>query len=787
MQPLPLHTVDGTFSESQIYCNQLLPLRRGFPLYIPGPSEMLPAESQTSGVQIGDVGTVTPEGLFRCFFNIYLPADHPVNLDNVPDDFHPLEKYNERDLLTIHRAPGNHVSTSSVHKIIHDGQLNQFPGGDFVFSCRPPQGAVLALPHGAEFKRLEDIETVRKYAQKYAKTWYAHLKHTKRRVVENGSLYLITGCEKVMSWGMATYHSTRYTDEFEASFRPTQTNANPQYQWMGSGRFPAQHQHYNRPAVTNDTSNQTVFIHGLSISLGAGIWNRLFGSVKITTIEEYLLGRATRIKSNLQPTLLSSSLLGSSSRGISPRAKHLAQRTQNANSAEPPRPINIFHPGRLINAFLIYMMPGAEVVTTHDDDWADSLAQDPSNGPRIETVSDFLEYITQEFNITERDGGHAPCMVFLARKQRNEQNVYHAAELRNRQAAADVHNEEPVPTEVQGPVAAELPTEGADHMKPVTPSLLPPSERISELANRYFGITYDPVRNVFGRTNVLAVNISNIQINRIPVNYDAPLDLLPASQLNDNSPDHVARSGLLNHYSTSSAFQSASLPSSKTYVRACVTYDLTSNSTPMVSEEMKAIIQQLPIWSSASQEEYNEFFETHGTYVVTRVALGGLLRVVLRRTDSGSFEEPHGLQAVEIFQDGGGALAGAVTQELGAHFRGQGVPGSYRSTLIRWIDALETDPVFCPDQEPTHIEPLHALDGVGEKRADLERALGVYLSRMNPPETTRTQPAVVSTEQTRDLGSGQKSFQVMRAALTNFAQKKLRRRNAFATGGQEVP
>ncbi|KAJ7817452.1 hypothetical protein B0H14DRAFT_1386212, partial [Mycena olivaceomarginata] len=129
-QPLPLNTMDETFSQSQIYCNQLLPLRRGFPLYIPGPSEMLPAEYQTSGIQIGDVGTVTPEGLFRCFFNIYLPADHPINLDNVPDDFHPLQKYNERDLLIIHQAPGNYVSTSLVHKIIHDSQLNQFPGGD---------------------------------------------------------------------------------------------------------------------------------------------------------------------------------------------------------------------------------------------------------------------------------------------------------------------------------------------------------------------------------------------------------------------------------------------------------------------------------------------------------------------------------------------------------------------------------------------------------------------------------------------------------------------------------
>jgi hypothetical protein len=115
--------VDETFSQSQIYCNQLLRLQRGFPLYIPGPSEMLPTESQTSSIQIGDVGTVTPEGLFDCFFNIYLPADHPINLGNVPDDFYPLQKYKEGDLHIIHQAPGNYVSTSLVHKVMCDTQL----------------------------------------------------------------------------------------------------------------------------------------------------------------------------------------------------------------------------------------------------------------------------------------------------------------------------------------------------------------------------------------------------------------------------------------------------------------------------------------------------------------------------------------------------------------------------------------------------------------------------------------------------------------------------------------
>ncbi|KAJ7804236.1 hypothetical protein B0H13DRAFT_1744710 [Mycena leptocephala] len=88
--PGPRHSnisfnMDETFSESEIYCNQLLCQKRGFPLYVPGPRRNLPAEYRTNGIAIGDVGRVTPEGIFDFFFNIYLSADHPINDNDVPE------------------------------------------------------------------------------------------------------------------------------------------------------------------------------------------------------------------------------------------------------------------------------------------------------------------------------------------------------------------------------------------------------------------------------------------------------------------------------------------------------------------------------------------------------------------------------------------------------------------------------------------------------------------------------------------------------------------------------
>ncbi|KAJ7870368.1 hypothetical protein B0H13DRAFT_1522488, partial [Mycena leptocephala] len=185
--------------ESEIYCNQLLRRKRGFPLYDPEPRQSLPAEYRSSGVAIGDVGRVTPEGTFDFFFNIFLPADHPININNVPEDFCPLAPYaSDRDLYHKVYPPGVHVSTSSV-EMLHLG--------DFVFRCCAPQGAVLALPYGSHLKKLDNLEPMREYAVANAERWYRYINGPRGRGLANGLLYLVTGWEKAHSWGMASFHS----------------------------------------------------------------------------------------------------------------------------------------------------------------------------------------------------------------------------------------------------------------------------------------------------------------------------------------------------------------------------------------------------------------------------------------------------------------------------------------------------------------------------------------------------------------------------------------------------
>ncbi|KAJ7868179.1 hypothetical protein B0H13DRAFT_1059389 [Mycena leptocephala] len=101
-------------SESASYCSHLLRQGRGFPLYAPGPPGNLPVEYQRNGVAIGDVGRVTPDGVFDFFFNIYLHAENPINANFVPDDFSPLARYSPRDIGPREFEPGNYVSSTFI-------------------------------------------------------------------------------------------------------------------------------------------------------------------------------------------------------------------------------------------------------------------------------------------------------------------------------------------------------------------------------------------------------------------------------------------------------------------------------------------------------------------------------------------------------------------------------------------------------------------------------------------------------------------------------------------------
>ncbi|KAJ7675894.1 hypothetical protein DFH06DRAFT_946342, partial [Mycena polygramma] len=187
------------------YCCQMLLQQRGLPLFIPDPQPR-PAEHREHGIQIGDVGSVTADGEFEFYFNIFLPAGDAINENRTPAGFIPMDPYDPaEDIRRRDYGAGYYLSTSMVQKVDLDPSVSDFPGGQFEFICNSPRGAVLALPDGAHLLELKKLESMRTYAAKHADSWYKYIKGPKGRELQNGDLCLVTGCEKTRSWGMASY------------------------------------------------------------------------------------------------------------------------------------------------------------------------------------------------------------------------------------------------------------------------------------------------------------------------------------------------------------------------------------------------------------------------------------------------------------------------------------------------------------------------------------------------------------------------------------------------------
>ncbi|KAJ7712538.1 hypothetical protein B0H16DRAFT_562315 [Mycena metata] len=393
-------------SDSANYCSHLLRQGRGFPLYVPGPQRYLPQEYKKNGVMIGDVGRITPEGVFDFFFNIYLAADHRVhaNLANpgakyVPEHFSPLEPYDPRDLVCLEFDAGNYVASPFVQAQESDALPAEFPGGEFLFGCKGPSGALLALPYGARLEKLENVEPVRQYAACNAKSWYKHINGKRGRGLTNGSLYLITGCEKSRSGGMASFQSVAPGAEFQISFRQIH-NLDGDYKYHFTRSAPARTKYFDGSA---DPFNQTTFLHGFSISLGEGIWESLFG-VKLREITDSEMegSQSDWVPFGSQRSLFSWTF-DFFSGGEAGGKKYTDPTGESVTLSELSPTSMVVHPGRLINNFLLRERPEATVVITHDDDWRDILRDDGTEAA-IKGTTELLQHISEQSTIKEKDG-----------------------------------------------------------------------------------------------------------------------------------------------------------------------------------------------------------------------------------------------------------------------------------------------------------------------------------------------------------------------------------------------
>ena len=166
-------------------------------------------------------------------------------------------------------------------------------------------------------------------------------------------------------------------------------------------------------------------------------------------------------------------------------------------------------------------------------------------------------------------------------------------------------------------------------------------------------------------------------------------------------------------------------------------------------------------------EQYYDFFESHGTHVVLRVVLGGLLRVVKQEIniDGGSSEK----YQVAIFRDGGGAVASRLILALEDHWRNRSPcsDSNWTNVCVPWVQEVQKDPVFCPDDESTKYCWLYELGGLNKsQKADLKRASESYLTRRHMPDHATNDSTIGVTGERKDIDRERNLDRVIRRLLT---------------------
>jgi hypothetical protein len=109
---------------SQVYSRLLLPYAHGVPLWKPEPDSDLPPEYLETGILVGDVGILTPEGGFDYLFNICYPANHPVNNRGVPEEFIPIERSSLNIPTYPHHNPKTDFTSQTIKKVELQGDVH---------------------------------------------------------------------------------------------------------------------------------------------------------------------------------------------------------------------------------------------------------------------------------------------------------------------------------------------------------------------------------------------------------------------------------------------------------------------------------------------------------------------------------------------------------------------------------------------------------------------------------------------------------------------------------------
>jgi hypothetical protein len=150
------------------------------------------------------------------------------------------------------------------------------------------RAAMLYLPHGADREDTTARGLYRKYAARYGESWYRFVNGELDCDARNGSLYLVTGCDKSGSWALAAgAPQTGSSVQFKIRAGPLAVASVTEgfhISWSNTGGV--ERRHYP-PSMKGsvEVKNQCVFVRGLTIAIRTSWFTKpLRGKVEINEI-----------------------------------------------------------------------------------------------------------------------------------------------------------------------------------------------------------------------------------------------------------------------------------------------------------------------------------------------------------------------------------------------------------------------------------------------------------------------------------------------------------------------
>ncbi|KAF7969034.1 hypothetical protein HWV62_28658 [Athelia sp. TMB] len=301
-----------------------------------------------------------------------------------------------------------HEDDASIHAGADEGAL---PSVKFHYkaSTSATEKVVLAMPDGAYTEKYRNIRSIREYTVKNAQTWYDFINGPKGLDALNGSVYVVTSCDKATAWGIATAEKSDSSHDvsfkFTAALKGAGAGAGVGYScsWSQSSGTITRH------SVDTEFQphNQCLFINGFKVMIREGLEAKVpfRDAVKLKSTGKLKNPKPKHFRPSgkTYPGAGSGGGVGAGDPGNSSQPSSGGQDSREtqiddddwsddwSDDSELDSHGGAYHPLDTINKYLLDNTE-ADVATAHESDWWPL-----STGPNLASAEEILRRIPDHY------------------------------------------------------------------------------------------------------------------------------------------------------------------------------------------------------------------------------------------------------------------------------------------------------------------------------------------------------------------------------------------------------